>query len=247
MVSRISAIVFRVVPYQESSLIVTIFSKEFGKIAIIAKGARKPKSRFAGLFDIGALLDIVIYHKSSRSVQTLSEASYLNRNFSLRTDMNKMISVQRIIELSAQMLEDEQVNIDLWDFLANMLNWLESQEECPPNLFPYIQIRLAELQGIGVSLLEIEDNPLQNDLIKGLDIESGMLTDRTHASRFYPLSSNALHFLVIGIQSSSSKLFQMPMDEGERKQLIDTLDQYLSYHIDSVRARRTDQIYRDFL
>lgn len=247
MVVRIAAIVFRTVPYQESSLIVTVFSREFGKIAVIAKGARKPKSRYAGLFDIGSLLELVIYHKESRSVQTLTEASYLSRNFSLRSDMDKMFHTQRIIELCAQMLDEQEVNESMWDFISTFLNWFETHDQVPLNLFPYVQLRLTEIQGIGISQLEADFETNEPIFFKGIDLDSGMITDRSHAVKFYPLSDKAIQFLILGIQSANAKLLNLEMSNDERKQLVHTLDQYLSYHIESVRARKTDQIYKDFL
>ena len=36
-------------PFKETSLIVEIFSKEFGRISLIAKGARRPKSALRGM------------------------------------------------------------------------------------------------------------------------------------------------------------------------------------------------------
>lgn len=247
MIVRTPAIVFRTVDYQESTYIVTVFTRELGKIAVMAKGARKPKSQFAGLFEIGTQLDIVLYNKSTRGIQPLKEASYLYRNFSNRSDVFKMVTVQRIIELVNQMLHDQEVNEEKWDFISTLLNWLDTQAQPAQNLFPYVQLRLAEIQGIGISLDQIEEFEHQKGGVLGIDVESGMITNRAHAARFYPLSEAAINFLIKGISSRNKELLSLSLTRDERIQLVQTLDHYLSYHIDSVRARKTDQIYKDFL
>jgi len=247
MIVRTPAIVFRTVDYQESTYIVTVFTRELGKIAVMAKGARRQKSPYAGLFDIGTQLDMVLYNKTTRGIQPLKEASYLHRNFSIRTDVFKMVTVQRIIELVNQMLHDQEVNEEKWDFISTLLNWLDGQEQPSQNLFPYVQLRLAEIQGIGISLDQVQEIALEKGTLLGIDIESGMITNRTNAARFYPLSSAAIQFLIQGISSRNSQLLALALTRDERIQLVQTLDQYLSYHIDSVRARKTDQIYKDFL
>jgi DNA repair protein RecO (recombination protein O) len=247
MIVRTPAIVFRTVDYQESTYIVTVFTRELGKIAVMAKGARKPKSQYAGLFEIGTQLDMVLYNKASRGIQPLKEASYLHRNFSNRSDVFKMVTVQRIIELVNQMLHDQEVNEEKWDFISTLLNWLDSQKQPSQNLFPYVQLRLSEIQGIGLSLDQVEEISSNKGTLLGIDIESGMITDRAHAARFYPLSAAAIEFLIQAITSKSSQVLDFALAKDERIQLVQTLDQYLSYHIESVRARKTDQIYKDFL
>lgn len=243
MLLETEAIVLRSVDYQESSRIVTLFTQEKGKIAIIAKGARKPKSRYAGFFEIGQHLSISLYFKEGRGVHTLKEADFATRSFSNRTDLMKMIQLQRVMELSDQLLVEEEVNDEKWEFLVKMIPWLDQQAQVPPNLFCYAQLRIAEIQGIGLS---VQQQPIE-DGIQGIDLESGLITDRAHATRFYPLNPSCIQFLMLGIQDRSVSLLAFPLTNGERQKLEQTLDLYLQYHIDGLRPRRTDQIYREML
>ena len=49
---RAEAIVLRVQPVTESSLLVLWFTREFGKLKTLAKGARRPKSPMRGRLDL---------------------------------------------------------------------------------------------------------------------------------------------------------------------------------------------------
>lgn len=244
MLMRVEALVLRVVNYQESSRIITLFTLELGKIAVIAKGARKPKSRFAGLFELGNHLEVHLFYKEGRGVHTLKEADFSSRFFNLRTDPDKYITLQRILELATQLIEDEEVNPEKWQFLKTMLTWLNKVEEHPANLFAYIQIRFANLQGIGLSL----DFEMQEpDFIKGIDLETGSLTHQQQTSHFYPLPSPIIGFILGAITAKSTKVLHMPLTKDERKSLEATLDRYLQFHIEGLRPRKTDRIYKDLI
>ncbi|MGE0992705.1 DNA repair protein RecO, partial [Bacillus sp. GMa5/2] len=49
MFQKVEGIVIRTTDYGETNKIVTIFSRELGKISAMARGAKKPKSRLASV------------------------------------------------------------------------------------------------------------------------------------------------------------------------------------------------------
>lgn len=243
MIAHTEAVIFRSVDYQESSKIVTMFTKEHGKIALIAHGAKKPKSKFSGLIEVGNMLEVVYYFKASRSVQILSEASYLAKNKNLRIDFEKMATMTSAVELISQLLHENEVNVPLFDFTKNMLQWLNTADIHPPQLFPYIQIRLAALTGIGLQL-----NTQHSQ--KGphyLNIESGLITDANISSHSYKLTGTQYRYINIALQAKSSVLFDLHFELGELKSLIDHLDRYLKYHVEGLKNRKSDAVFEQIL
>ena len=77
---KATAIVLRVVEFSETSSIVTLFTREFGKVRGLAKGARRPKGPFESALDLLALCRIVFLRKSSDALDLLTEAK-LERRF----------------------------------------------------------------------------------------------------------------------------------------------------------------------
>lgn len=243
MITHTEAIIFKSVDYQESSKVVTMFTREHGKTAILVRGVKKPKSKFSGLIEIGNILDVVYYYKSTRSVQFLSEASYAEKNKNLRADFEKMATMTSAIELISQLLHENEVNEPLFDFTKIMLGWLNDVDIHPPKIFPYLQIRLAELTGIGLQLELTEGN----DETNYLNLESGLVTTRNISSHSYKLTQNQFNYIQIAIQSQSSKLFDIPFETGELKALIEHLDRYLKYHVEGLRDRKSDAIFEQIL
>src|SRR5512143_2186053 len=76
---KATAIVLRTVEFSETSLILTLFTREFGKVRGLAKGARRLKSAFESALDLLALCRIVFLRKSSDALDLLTEAKLLRR------------------------------------------------------------------------------------------------------------------------------------------------------------------------
>lgn len=243
MITHTEAIIFKSVDYQESSKIVTMFTREHGKIALMVRGVKKPKSKFSGLIEIGNILDVVYYYKASRSVQILSEASYAVKNKKLRSNFEKMATMTSALELISQLLHENEVNKPLFDFTKKMLVWLNEADIHPPKVFPYLQIRLAELTGIGLQL-DVTNPDHQTNY---LNLESGLVTTESISSHSYKLTQKQFHYLKIGLQAQSSTLFDIPFDNGELKSLIVNLDRYLKYHVEGLKDRKSDAIFEQIL
>src|SRR6516165_11970764 len=85
--NRSLALVVRTVDVFETSLVATLFTRELGKVAVLAKGARRLKSSFQGGLDLLSVSDIVMFPKASETLDLLAEAAPVERFTSLRRDL----------------------------------------------------------------------------------------------------------------------------------------------------------------
>lgn len=244
MITKTEAIVLRTVEYQESSIIATLFTHKHGKIAVIAKGARKPKSKFSAFLVPGQMLEVVYYMKQTRQVQTLSDVSYLKKLDNIRLDLQKMALATITLELTSQLLHDNEVNEPLFQFLSVMLPWINTQDKVSRIMFPYIQIRLAQLLGIGIQNV-IEEHDSVN--LGYINIESGTLSSLPVESEAVKLTSKQFHFVRESLKSMKSSIFDIDLSINELKSLIDYLDKYFRYHIEGVKPRKSDAIFEQLL
>lgn len=74
-----TALVLRCVDFSESSLVVTLFTREFGKIEALAKGAKRLKNPFDSALDLMSLCRIVFLRKSTEALDLIIEAKLLRR------------------------------------------------------------------------------------------------------------------------------------------------------------------------
>lgn len=243
MIVHTTAIIFKTVDYGDSSKIVTVFSRKDGKIALMAHSAKKPKSKFAGLIEPGNILDIVYYLKESRSVQILKEASYAEKTFELRQDFEKMAVSLSSLELIGQLLHENEVNKPLFTFTKTFLLWLDETNVEPTIVFPYLQLRLIDLMGLGLQLCSGNDETHSFYL----NIENGTVDTQPTSSRSYKLSAAQFRYVSKTLQSRNSKVFGISFNNGELNDLIKYLDRYLYFHVEGLRERTSDAIFKQIL
>jgi len=245
MITKTEAIVLKTVDFSESSIIATLFTRKHGTIAVIAKGARKPKNKFSAYLVVGQVLEVIYYMKPSRGVQTLSDATYLLKLDKQRVDIEKMALTMTTMEFIRQVVHDNEVNTELFDFLLKLLKWLNKKEAVSKIIFPYIQLRVLDIVGIG---LQPDETVLQKSSKIGyMNIETGSLSEISEGAQSIKLTEDQMLFLRSGLISKSSAIFDIKMTENELKDLIEYLDRYIRYHIEGVKTRRSDAIFDQLL
>ncbi|MEZ6099423.1 MAG: DNA repair protein RecO [Pirellulaceae bacterium] len=124
-----SAIILRVVPFSETSCIVTLFTREFGKIGALAKGARRPKGPFEAALDLLALVRIVFLHKSSQGLDLLTEAKLQRRFRAGGRELSRLYAAFYVIELLDALTTDADPHPELFDAAVRALERLDEQGE----------------------------------------------------------------------------------------------------------------------
>ena len=90
MIVSTHAIVLNKKNYSDSSLICDLFSKDSGKVTIIAKGAKSIKNPLGAFLQPLNYIECIYYYKSSRNIQTLKEASIINKYYAIENDYKKI-------------------------------------------------------------------------------------------------------------------------------------------------------------
>jgi DNA repair protein RecO (recombination protein O) len=123
-VENASALVLRLVEFSETSLVVTLFTREFGKVRALAKGARRPKGPFESALDLLAECRIVFYRKSSEALDLLTEARLERRFRPARRDLSCLYAGYYVAELLGELTEDADPHPELYDEARETLHAL---------------------------------------------------------------------------------------------------------------------------
>ncbi len=153
MIRKTRGIVIHYIKYQDSSIIVKIFTEEFGLVPFIVNGIRSSKSkRSIGYFQPFSLLDLVAYIKDGREIQRLSEYKYLQTTYSISQDIRKSTIVLFLSEILGKVLHHEEGNqSDLFQFLHDMTLMLNSMEKGIENFHLQFLMRFTPFLGIGIA------------------------------------------------------------------------------------------------
>src|SRR5580698_10988190 len=90
MTESTHGIILRTRPLTETSLIVHWLTPGLGRLATVAKGARRPKSPFAGKLDLFYAADFSFSRRRRAELHTLREASLRETHSAIRTDILKL-------------------------------------------------------------------------------------------------------------------------------------------------------------
>src|SRR5215475_13349281 len=125
---KATALVLRVIDFSETSAVVTLFTREFGKIQALAKGARRPKGPFESSLDLLALCRIVFLRKSSGALDLLTEAKLERRFRPPSRDLSCLYAGYYIAELLSELTDDYDPNPALFDLAEQTLLGLSQGE-----------------------------------------------------------------------------------------------------------------------
>lgn len=108
------AIVIRTTAFGETSSVVTVYCRDFGKLRALAKGAWRPKSGFDGALDLLSTGQVLVLRKSSGGLDLLTEAC-LESRFRVGTSLAAVLGGLHVAELLDALTADADPQPELFD------------------------------------------------------------------------------------------------------------------------------------
>lgn len=140
---NVSALVLRRIPLGEKDKIVTLFSREFGKLRAVAKGARKPTSKLAGATEPLVLLRASLAEGSG--LEILSEAQVRESFPLLKNDYGRFLRATYACELLDKVTEERDPHPESFDLLLSTLFILQRAVQPDTALHAYELQLLAQI------------------------------------------------------------------------------------------------------
>lgn len=137
-----NAIVLHRLNFAETDRIVTLYTRERGKLSAIAKGARKPVSRLAGATE--ALTYGRFHLAVGKNLDIISQAEVKESFPRIRADLTRIAYGSYLAELVDKSLEEHEPHADIFDLLLSALYLLERPND------PEKIARMFDLQFMGV-------------------------------------------------------------------------------------------------
>ena len=122
------ALMLRIIPFRDTSKVITAYTAERGAVSLLAKGVRGPRPRFGAALEIFALSDLVYYHRDSRELQFLGEATLLDAHLGLTRDPLRYAYGAAVLEFLLRVLRGPEAPGRLYEMSLRVLEVFES---CP--------------------------------------------------------------------------------------------------------------------
>ncbi|MFQ5615090.1 MAG: DNA repair protein RecO, partial [Anaerolineales bacterium] len=149
---RVEAIVLKHTNWGEADRIITIFTRQRGKLRAIAKGVRKIRSRRAGHLE--PFTRVTLQLAKSRDMPIVTQAETINPHIPLREDLVSIGRASYMVELLDKFTYEEGENFSLFNLLANTLDRLVNPAHDPRVVLRYYEIRLLDYVGFRPELFQ---------------------------------------------------------------------------------------------
>jgi DNA repair protein RecO (recombination protein O) len=127
-------------PYKETSLIVDVFSRDHGRVALVAKGAKRPHSKLRGVLQTFQPLSVSWSGRSE--VRTLTVAEWVGGLLPL--EKSALLCGFYLNELLVKLLARDDPHPALFDHYVSTLNQLAHGESAPIVLRKFERALLKE-------------------------------------------------------------------------------------------------------
>ena len=140
------AIVIRSLSYGESDKIMTFFTKDFGKIKGIAKGARRSKKRFQNALELFSHIRLTFFDREGAGLMRAEGCDILHSFSGIREDLRKIFYAHYFLELVNEMTGEREAAPETFSLLLSSLSHL-GEREPREELLRIFEIRMLSLFG----------------------------------------------------------------------------------------------------
>lgn len=124
-IEKTDALTLRVIPFRETSLLIHLFTRDFGKLTVLSKGIRKKKPYILSHFEPFVYTTIAFYNNPRREIHILGD-SFLKETFhSIRNDFDKVCAASYMVELIDKVTVSHAPHEDIFDVFVFCLCELE--------------------------------------------------------------------------------------------------------------------------
>ncbi len=230
---RAESVILRHSNWGEADRVLSLFTREAGKLRAVAKGARKMRSRKAGHLE--PFTHVKLMMARGRDFWIVTQAETIDAYMPIRDDLVRTAYAAYVIELLDRFTYEEGENRALFQLLIDTLQRISSM----PDAFVavrYYEMRLLDLLGFRPQLT--------NCLACGADIkpedqyfdamQGGVLCPRhgPQSATAVPVSMQALKFLRHFQRSNFRDAARAEISPAVRNEIESLLNRYLTYHLE---------------
>jgi DNA repair protein RecO (recombination protein O) len=228
MLEKTSGIVLNQIKHTDSGIVVQIFTEKYGRQSFMIKGIRNKRSgKHASLFRPLTILDLVIYYRESRSMQTVKEISVDYAPADIYNNIIKSSIAIFISEVMTSVLREEGQQDDLFNFLRDAVVYLDHRKE------GFSNFHIAFLAGL-CSFLGFEPGRRTDSSNKLFDMVNGIFVALPPSHGIY--ADIEISGILAGFfRSSWDEMNQISLSGQMRNEVLSELLRYYSVHMPSLK------------
>lgn len=233
MIKEFEGIIVSVTPYGESSKILNVLTKDAGIIGIIAKGAKKIKSKFRSTTEKLTLGTFSVYYHEGK-LSTLIEADVIDPLNNIKSDIIKIGYLTYITELAYQTAKQNSDN-DVYKILKSAILKLEKGLN-PMIITNILELKMLDYLGVKIDLDRCIKCGNTSDIITISGDEGGYICKNCHTNEIiYDVKTIKMFrmYYYVDIDSITDLKISDEVSNNINKILTDYYDRYTGLYLKS--------------
>lgn len=148
---KTKGVILKEINIGEADKILTIFSRNKGKIAGSAKGARRPKSRLIAGAQLFCYSEFVLF--KGKDMYSINSCDVIEPFYEIRNDLVKLTYAAHINEIVMDNVQEEQPSSKVLQLFLNSLYMLSKTDKSPEQITRVFEIRLMAILGYAPSVM----------------------------------------------------------------------------------------------
>jgi len=240
-----SGIVLKTFSYGDTSKIIRCYTRDFGKISLIAKGVKTSKNLQIGYLEPINCISIDLYYNPKRQLQIFSKAEFDHTFLSIKNSIKKLSYSFAVIELIDKTVSGEESHLQLFNLTKDILSAINDNRGKINIIFWFFQLKLLNLLGFKPNLSNCSN--CQNSLITANFFSGELFCDKCSTIPQIKLNKNSLNMLKSINKIKIENMSKLNIGSIERKEIGEFLKQYYSYHIDGLREIKSLRVMESIL
>lgn len=239
MLHKTEGIVIRSKDYGEAHKIITIFSPTLGKISLMARGAKKTRSRLSSLCQLFTHGQYLFYLANPKTMGTLSQGEIINSFRYLRVNLLQTAYAAYFAELVDRFTDDGERNAYLFDLILSMYRYLEEEKD-PDILARIFEIKMLITGGYQPQLTQCLNCGRKEGRFTFSVQEGGFICQDCQHLDPTPLvlSTASIKLLQLFYYLDHHRLGNIDVKESTKQELRQALWQFMDHHTPLVLKSR---------
>jgi len=132
---------------RETSVFLTLYTRDFGKIRLTSKGVRSPEQKFLSAYELFALDEIVFYERKRKGFFLLSQCELVDYFSAIRESLERISYAAYFVELVDCVTVPLEKNVRLYELLLKSLEFLSGRAS-PKRVARIFEIKLLSFLGL---------------------------------------------------------------------------------------------------
>ena len=252
MIVKTEAIVLKTMKYRDTSKIVTLLTKNYGRLSAVAKGARDRNLRFGSALDSLNHVQAVFYKKEGGDLHLLSQCDLLRHFGRLSQDLNRLAAGLSVLELVHSVAHAEEENSALFQIVLEALSVLNDSDADSSGVVLHFELKLLENLGFRPDLslcsgcrapLELQDAGTKSQVFRSSP--GGIVCPRCLTKQMgnTEISGEVVSFLRSLQGTTVDRVMEMKLTPSLCEEGRKILWYYFRCHIERIRPLRSEAIF----